>query len=304
MSFTIPKITVGEALKHESLSVFPLFVEENSNVDYILAEEAISGGSVIVKEVSETGSVPELFVENNTDERVLFIEGDELIGAKQNRILNTSVLVAARSKMKVPVSCVEQGRWHYGSRSFGYSGSHSSLKLKYTLKKSVMSSLKAGTGHFSNQGQIWEKVRELHLKRGITSPTLAMSDAFSAVKGQIEGIREKMKYINGATGLAVGIGDKIVALDLFDKPATCKKVWNRLLSGFLIEALGESVQQVRSAHIEDVKRVLGRLDKTEWKKVETVGEGEDFRAELPEEQISILAFNNTLVHGSVLIALD
>ena len=57
------------------------------------------------------GSVPDLLVENRGDVRVLFLEGEELIGAKQNRILNTSVLVAAHTKVKIPVSCVERGRW-------------------------------------------------------------------------------------------------------------------------------------------------------------------------------------------------
>jgi len=55
------------------------------------------------------GSVPDLLVDNRGDVRVLFLEGEELIGAKQNRILNTSVLVPAHSKIKIPVSCVEPG---------------------------------------------------------------------------------------------------------------------------------------------------------------------------------------------------
>jgi transposase len=46
---------------------------------------------VTVQEVSEGGSVPDLLVENSGDTRVLFLEGEELVGAKQNRILNTSV---------------------------------------------------------------------------------------------------------------------------------------------------------------------------------------------------------------------
>ena len=104
--------------------------------------------------------------------------------------------------------------------------------------------------------------------------------------------------------MAVAIGDKIVALDIFDKPATCKKVWNRLLSGFLMEALGEGVKKVKSADNGDVERLLGRLNTTEWEKVETVGEGEDYRAELPDEQGSVLAFKDTLVHVSVLMALE
>ena len=43
------------------------------------------------------GSVPELAVKNPTDANVLLYDGEELLGAKQNRILNVTVLVAARS---------------------------------------------------------------------------------------------------------------------------------------------------------------------------------------------------------------
>lgn len=304
MSFTISNVSVGEPLRHDALSVFPLYIKVGGNVDYILADEAIGSGSVVVKEVSESGSVPDLFVQNNNDERVLFIEGDELIGAKQNRILNTSVLVAAHSKIKVPVSCVEQGRWHYSSRSFEYSGSHSPSKLRYTLKKSVVSSLEAGLGHHSDQCKIWGNVSELHLKYGTSSSTGAMSDVFSAMNRQIGEIREKMQYVDGATGLVVAIGDKIVALDIFDKPVTCKKVWNRLLSGFLMDALGEGSQKGKSSTIDDVEQLLGKISKTDWKKVETVGEGEEYRAELGKDQGSILAINDTLVHGSILMALE
>jgi hypothetical protein len=57
--------------------------------------------------------VPDLAVESKGNVRLLFIEGEELVGAKQNRILNTSVLIAAHTKPKIPVSCVEQGRCGY-----------------------------------------------------------------------------------------------------------------------------------------------------------------------------------------------
>src|ERR1700687_4860167 len=89
--FTFPGIRVGNSISHESLTVFPLFTEPHGQVDYLLSDEAIQAGSVTVQEVSEGGSVPDLLVENSGDIRVLFLEGEELVGAKQNRILNTSV---------------------------------------------------------------------------------------------------------------------------------------------------------------------------------------------------------------------
>lgn len=68
---------------------------------------------------------------------MLFVEGQELKGAKQNRVLNTSVLIGAKSKTVLPVSCVEQGRWRYVSKGFTASGSYGSSKLRSVLKKSV-----------------------------------------------------------------------------------------------------------------------------------------------------------------------
>ena len=107
----LPEILVGDPIEYESLTVFPLIGRAGSSVNYLLSDEALAAGSVTVEEIGEGGSVPELTVNNQTDGLVLFPEGEELRGAKQNRVLNTSVLVAAKSKIKIPVSCVEQGRW-------------------------------------------------------------------------------------------------------------------------------------------------------------------------------------------------
>ncbi|NUQ65067.1 MAG: hypothetical protein HUU20_21595 [Pirellulales bacterium] len=40
---------------------------------------------------------------------MLFLDGEELAGAKQNRILNASLLVGAKSNIKIPVSCAPRG---------------------------------------------------------------------------------------------------------------------------------------------------------------------------------------------------
>src|SRR3954471_706558 len=155
---TLPDVSVGDPIRYESLFVFPLFSPPEGVVDYLLSDEAIASGSVTVEEVSEGGSVPDLLVTNAGDSRVLFLEGEELRGAKQNRVLNTSVLVAAHSKTPIPVSCVEQGRWRYRTKHFSSGGSHSSSKLRRHLKESVTRSLKSGQGHTSDQGAVWTEV--------------------------------------------------------------------------------------------------------------------------------------------------
>ena len=254
-----------------------------------------------VEEVSEGGSVPELLVENKADIRVLFIEGEELVGAKQNRILNTSILVAAKSKTKIPVSCVEHGRWGYKSKSFGSSGSHSPSKLRYALKASVTQSLEAVGSRQSNQGEVWNQVAECNAMHEVQSPTGAMSDAFEAYKNQVAEFQEKLKYVEGASGMAVVVGNKVVGCDLFDKPSTLRKVWNRLLSGLVFGAL-EAKETSDTAQSSDIDQLLKTTNDAAWKPTEPIGEGEEYRAELGNgEQASALTFHDSLVHGSVLV---
>jgi hypothetical protein len=302
MSVALPKPRVGDPVRHEGLSVFPLFLEASGEIGYRLSDEALADQSVLVEEVGQSGSVPDLLVENKGDLRVLFLEGEELVGAKQNRVLNTSVLIAAHTKIKIPVSCVEQGRWRYKSRYFGSSGSHSPSKLRRSLKASVSRSLKEKRGHTSDQGEVWKEVASLHSTHGVESGTGAMSDAFDAYQDRIASFREKLPYVEGAAGVAVAIGARVVSLDLFDKPSTCRKVWDRLLSGVVFDAL-EAESAERNASVADVEQLLAAAGDLPWEQAETVGEGEEYRAESKQgDHASALVFEGAVVHGNVLTA--
>jgi len=302
MSVAVPHVRIGEPVRCQALSVFPLFDGQQTPVEYLLSDEGIGSGSVTVEEVSEGGSVPDLLVENKGDVRVLFLEGEELVGAKQNRVLNTSVLIAAKSKVKIPVSCVEAGRWRYRSRHFGSSGSHSPSKLRYFLKSSVSHALHANLGHRSDQGKVWEEVARQQKVLGARSDSSAMSDTFDTYKERVAEFREKLRYVDGASGMAVAIGKKIVAVDLFDKPSTCGKVWDRLMSGYVLDALEPQAEEGQAEAI-DVEKLLGSADGLAWEKAEPVGEGEEYRAQQGEEvHASALAFHDAPVHVSVVVA--
>ena len=300
MTIALPELRVGNPVSHEALSVFPLFTETNGSVEYRLCAEALDDKSVVVEEVSEGGSVPDLLVDNQGDVRVLFIEGEELIGAKQNRILNTSLLIAAHTKTRIPVSCVEQGRWGYRSRGFGSSGSHSPSKLRRALKASVSRSVRAKRGHRSDQGEVWREVACMHASHKVSSSTAAMSDCFDTHRDRIADFRDRLQYVEGATGIAVAVAGHVVSVDVFDKPSTCHKVWDRLLSGMVFDAL-EAVETDQHATVADVKRLLEASRELTWEQAQAVGEGEEYRASSEKgDHASALVFDGALVHGSVL----
>ena len=298
---TLPEIRVADPIAHESISIFPLKAEAGSNVRYVLSDEALGTGTVTVEEVGEAGSVPDLIVDNQADSLVLFLEGEELRGAKQNRVLNTSVLVAAKTKITIPVSCVERGRWRFTSRHFASGGSHSSSKLRHILRRTVLQSIKEGQGHRSDQGEVWQEVDRQMASLGSHSETAAMADTYETHKDRLAEYRERLKYVEGATGLAVAVGKKVVSVDLFDKPSTCQKVWDRLLTGVIMDALeaGPAEERVEKA---DTEKLLVTLRDSSWEQTKAVGAGEEYRSGADDKHASALVYDGSVVHGSLVMA--
>ncbi len=104
-------LTIGQPTHHHNLTFFPLLWPETHKPSYTLLSTAIERGEAVVEEINESGSVPNLGVTNRCKRPLLIPEGEILIGAKQNRVINVTVLVAAGGKFVLPVSCVEAGRW-------------------------------------------------------------------------------------------------------------------------------------------------------------------------------------------------
>src|SRR5204862_905520 len=79
-----------------------------------LAYRGLASGlelGAFVKERDAGADVREVILENPTDLPVLLYEGEHISGAQQNRSVDASLLVPAKSAVEVPVSCIERGRW-------------------------------------------------------------------------------------------------------------------------------------------------------------------------------------------------
>ena len=99
---------------HEDLTIFPLVAKRQPDLPYLLLADALELGVLSIGEVG-SGSVPSLVARNQGDLDVLLLDGEQLIGAKQNRITNRTIILAAKTETVIPVSCMEQGRWHHVS---------------------------------------------------------------------------------------------------------------------------------------------------------------------------------------------
>lgn len=129
---------------------------ESGDPDYLTLEEALREEAVVITELSEGGYVPELKLINQSESKVLILDGEELKGAKQNRIVNATFLIGPRMEAIIPVSCVEAGRWSYRSRNFDSGEKIMHFSLRREDQKEVSKSLREQKTFRSNQGMIWD----------------------------------------------------------------------------------------------------------------------------------------------------
>ncbi|MCL5269685.1 MAG: hypothetical protein M1457_03830 [bacterium] len=227
---------LGEPAVYESLAIYPLFTPDGHRPAYDLLEDALAAETAVISEATEGGSVPELVVENRGEKPVLILEGDVLIGAKQNRVVNLTILVPAHARFPLPVSCVERGRWRYTSRHFAVRRS-APPDLRRAKVRSVMANMQRTGLPVSDQLEVWDKVAECLDSVAASSSTDSLEDGYAASEPRLAAFREKLRLPEGATGFLVMIGGRVAGLDLFGEMATAARCWVRLSESYFLEAL-------------------------------------------------------------------
>jgi hypothetical protein len=231
------QLIVQEPVHLQNLTIFPLILSQAQGPAYVTLAEAIGQHGLVVTEVDEGGSVPDLLVVNPSDLMVLLLDGEELRGAKQNRVINTTLLLAPRSRTRIPVSCTERGRWHYTSEHFSPGNTVMPSKARRRKVRSVTESLQAGTQFMSSQQDVWQDVDELHVKLGSHSPTSAMADAYGKVHRELEEAAAAVPALDGQCGLVAMINGAPAGLDTVSMPDAYRKLHLQLLQSYAMEAL-------------------------------------------------------------------
>jgi len=172
-------------------------------------------------------------VDNPLDSNVLLYDGEELLGAKQNRILNVSVLVAAGSKTVIPVSCVEEGRWSARSAFFS-SARHAAYPELRRRKAEQLSAEPMARG--AAQSAVWEEVRSKSARLHASSPTGAQADIFKTREKDLDLLRKRFALEPGHCGAVFAVGDRI-CLDYVSQPEAFARLYPKLLNGYLLDAI-------------------------------------------------------------------
>ena len=288
-------LDVGEPMGHLNLTLVPLGGDGCRHLEYLLAVDAIETGKLKVTEVGEGGEVPELLVTSSTDTMILLLDGEELAGAKQNRILNTTILLPARAKKKIPVSCVEQGRWRHISDEFTSSGC-APPQMRAHKSASVSYSLRATGRAESDQEEVWDDVACMVEESAAHSPTMALGDVVRHKRQSIEGYISALKYPAGARGVVAAINGQFVAMDLLDKSDTLERIWARLVGSYAIEALMRKADGNEPFTAKGTQALLEHIGEIECQPFPSVGVGDDWRFEADDVVGQALVVDDTCAH--------
>jgi ARG and Rhodanese-Phosphatase-superfamily-associated Protein domain len=241
----------GQPHGAHGLMLVPLFGGAPAK-EYLTADEAFGAGLLSITEIG-SGSVPEVAAVNSAEVPILLLDGEHIEGAMQNRVLNSTVLIAAGQKTILPVSCVEHGRWDQNDgNQFAPSDDIAYSRLRSKNAVSAARSARREGSRRVDQGEVWEDVALKQQERSVGySPTGAMRDAYDDSRDEIDKMIAKFTAPQpGQTGTIACMSGACVALDAFDRPETLSKLWPRLLRGYAMDALGSTAADLPEGAVQ------------------------------------------------------
>ena len=299
----LSSVTFGSPITSTNLTMFPLLGPPTVEREpfYLTLDEAIGQAWTEITEVSEQGSVPELRVINRGAKPVFILDGEELLGAKQNRIVNLSILVPAASKIVIPVSCVEAGRWRSKSRAFSaapraqYAAGRAARMAAVTLSMQV-------NKYSGNQADVWADISAKAERMGAHSPTSAMEEIFSVHQEFTERCVEELRPVERQCGALFMIEGVIVGFDLFDTAVTLRRLLPKLVRSVAVDALDRSGESRRKVQPELAQRIadhfMEQVAAAPVHAAKAIGDGEDIRIVHPDLAGGALVAKDGAVHVS------
>jgi hypothetical protein len=293
----LDQFAYAPARSFANLALIPLVRKHAPPPAYVTLDEALPTGRFRVTEVSEMGHVPELRVHNDLDTPVLLLDGEELVGAKQNRVVNLTILVPAHTVLTIPVSCVEAGRWHHVAPEFASSGRAYFREGRAHKQVQVSMSLDARGLAASDQGEVWNLISERAAALGTHSPTSAMHDIYESQRHHVEEYVRALGHVDGQVGAGFAIGGQFVGVEFFDASQTMSRLLAKIVGSYALDAVA-APKASRPAAFEPavVRQWLGQVAELRAKVHPSVGLGEALCWNGPHLTAAALALDGGLVH--------
>jgi hypothetical protein len=288
----IKSLQVAKPVVHGNLTIFPLTASATLTARYLTFDRAIGQGIVTVQE-KDGGEVNTVRVKNTGDRFVFGMAGEMITGAKQNRMLQRDVLLPPKSGwVDLSVYCVEHGRWHGSSASFGSKGQIAAGRVR------------GNAANHQSQSRVWEEVASNNADLGVKTETGRFDAVYDDEKVQREltsykkEIEDKVpRLAPNAVGVAVAVGNHLVCVDAFGSSKLFKKMWPRLLESYVVDAISQKPSGRTVA--ADVEDFLGDAAEASEVLQPSVGSGKLYRLEGDDATGSALVHGRDVIHADL-----
>ena len=296
----LEQLRIGPKQSYKNLALYPLLSEYAVALDYLTLDEAMSQEAIDVVEIDKGGSVPELKVINKSGKMILILDGEELVGAKQNRIVNTTILIAANATTVIPVSCVEQGRWAYTSNKFASEQRLMSSAIRSVKAEDVSFSLRQNFGFQSDQNAIWNEISDKADRMGVLSNSMEMAAIYREKTTDIKEYVDHIELADHQIGAVFLINGKVVGMDCFGKADTYSKTYKKLTESYALDAIdmAETEKKYKVSR-KDAEALLKTAADVRVEPHASVGLGTDCRMESKRLTGFALAHEEQILHMSM-----
>jgi hypothetical protein len=239
--------------------------------------------------------VNDLVVANPGDEPVLLYEGEEVLGAQQNRTFDVSVLVPERGRLRVPVSCVEAGRWDHSrhGEEFRPAPQAAYPDLRRVKNLHARERVASGMDARADQSQVWAEVAAKSARHGVHSPTGAMHDLYEARRGRLAELTGAVGRRDGQLGALASIGGRFAVLDFVSRADVFAALHAPLVQGYALDALETEEKDVLT--LEEAGAFLALVTASAADARPAIGLGRDLTFESAGVCGSALALDDELV---------
>ena len=287
----IYNLKISKPLQKNNIVVFFLKTSEMNDHTYLNLNGGLSKNKVDIEEYDDVGYRDLLKIKNLSDESLLLLNGEQIIGhkIKQNRVVASTSLIAENSEGIIRVSCGEKNRWSALTNQ-EIRTSDSMFFSRQTVQKQNLS---------------WEQIDSYLNQNGIKSLTKDSSIVYKKNKTVVDNIVESFKSDTNVIGLAIGNHYGITSLDVFSNPSLFKHYYKKILRSYVVANLNNN-KKIINLNQQDVNIFLENVYIAEKRKIMNLKGhyGEKYSLQSKKIVGNILYDKTIVVHFTALLKND
>lgn len=286
-------LEIGSPFNYRNLTIVPVYAKTvKDKTDYITLDEAVNKGYITITEL-DGGRVPQVRLRNNSDHYILLVAGEILTGCRQDRLVGRDALIGPKSKdIILPVYCSEHGRWTYKNQYEPYFLSEGSQAMPL-LRGQIYAQ--------KSQSAIWNGIAKHSRKLSVRSESGALQDVYrnrdvrERIQTYVDKLEDFPRLEEDAVGVVVGVGDKIIGIDLFANPGVFNSLWPKLLKSYAALAISEEGQRGTLTQ-RQAKEMLNEVYRLKFSRQQGLDLGEELQASTSGMICSSLVYRLSVVH--------